>query len=93
MASRPGISLPRRLLAPPEQRGARTGVGVMHKTLRCFGALRSTALGALCGAVFGTTTATAMARTITDGSICLIPRDTILDSFDSARPGTLLLES
>ena len=65
----------------------------MHKTLRCFGALRSTGLGALCGAMLGTTAATAMARTITDGSICLIPRDTILDSFDSARLWTLILES
>ena len=65
----------------------------MHKTLRYFGALRCTGLGTLCGAVLGTTTATAMARTITDGSICLIPRDTILDSFDSARLWTLILES
>ena len=65
----------------------------MHKTFRCFGSLRSTALGALCGAVFGTTTATAKARTVSDGGICLIPRDTILDSFDSARLRTLILES
>ena len=66
----------------------------MHKTLRCFGApLVITGPGALRGTVFGTTTATAKAWTATDGSIRLIPRDAILDSFGSAPLWMLILES
>ena len=66
----------------------------MHKTPRCFGApLGLTGLGVLPGAVFGTTTATAKAWTVTDGSIRLITRDAVLDSFGSAPLWTLILES
>ena len=66
----------------------------MHKTLRCFGApLVITGLGTLPGTMFGTTTATAKAWTVTDGSIRLIARDPVLDSFGSAPLWTLILES